>query len=62
MFLAVPVTISCCIPSSAQVVEELSYTSTPLWATTVPVTGLIYLLYTLLYFVPVVLGRLPWLR
>jgi hypothetical protein len=29
-------------PSSAKVLEELSYTSTPLWATTGPVTGLLY--------------------
>jgi hypothetical protein len=31
-------------PSSAEVLEEWSYTSTPLWATTEPVTGV-----TLLY-------------
>jgi hypothetical protein len=31
-------------PSSAEVLEELSYTFTPLWATTGPVTGLLYLL------------------
>jgi len=30
-------------PSSAEVLEELSYTSTPLWATTGHVTGLLYL-------------------
>ena len=31
-------------PSSAKVLEEYSYTSTPFWATTGPVTGLLYLL------------------
>ena len=30
-------------PSGAEVLEEYSYTSTPLWATTGPVTGLFYL-------------------
>jgi hypothetical protein len=30
-------------PSSAEVLEEYSYTSTPLWATTGPVTELLYL-------------------
>jgi len=30
-------------PSRAEVLEEYSYTSTPLWATTGPVTGLLYL-------------------
>jgi hypothetical protein len=30
-------------PSSADVLEEYSYTSTPLWATTEPVMGLLYL-------------------
>jgi hypothetical protein len=30
-------------PSSAEALEEYSYTSTPLWATTGPVTGLLYL-------------------
>ena len=30
-------------PSSAEVLQEWSYTSTPLWATTGPVTGLLYL-------------------
>jgi len=29
-------------PSSAEVLEEYIYTSTPLWATTGPVTGLCY--------------------
>ena len=29
-------------PSSAEVLEEYSYTSTPLWATTGPLTGLLY--------------------
>jgi hypothetical protein len=32
-------------PSSAVVLEEWSYTSTPLWATTGPVTGLLYRVY-----------------
>jgi hypothetical protein len=32
-------------PSSAEVLEEESYTSTTFWATTRPVTGLLYLLY-----------------
>jgi hypothetical protein len=30
-------------PSSTEVLEEYSYTSTPLWATTGPVNGLLYL-------------------
>ena len=30
-------------PSSTEVLEEYSYTSTPLWGTTGPVTGLLYL-------------------
>jgi hypothetical protein len=30
-------------PSSAEVLEDKSYTYTPLWATTRPVTGLLYL-------------------
>jgi len=34
-------------PSSAEVLEEQSYTSTPLWATTGPVTGLLYLFFFL---------------
>jgi hypothetical protein len=29
-------------PSSAEVLEEWSYTSTPFWATTGPITGLLY--------------------
>ena len=29
-------------PSSAEVLQEQSYTSTPLWATTGPLTGLLY--------------------
>ena len=29
-------------PSSAEILEEQSYTSTSLWATTGPVTGLLY--------------------
>ena len=33
-------------PSSSEVLEEYSYISTPLWATTGPVTGLIYLFRT----------------
>ena len=32
-------------PSSADVLEQYSYNSTPLWATTGPVRGLLYLLY-----------------
>jgi hypothetical protein len=33
-------------PSSAEVLEEESYTSTPLWARTGPVTGLLYFILT----------------
>jgi len=35
-------------PSSAEVLEEYSYTSTPIWATTGPVMGLLYLLYIMM--------------
>jgi len=36
-------------PSSAEVLEDKSYTSTPLWATTGPVTGLLYLYLLTIY-------------
>ena len=45
-------------PSSAEVLEEQSYTSTPLWATTGPVMGLLYL-FTLALCEAQYLCRLP---